>query len=926
MAENKFSREIQQVRADMKALKTDIIDLEKQSLASSANIRRGFTGAFPTTGGDFKKLITDVNTALANQNAILEKLTNSTQKYNTQKKALNTLTGQEKVNNRELAKNADLQVQSTSKLVGAYGNLIAKRKQAKKTLQDLIVSEKASNREINKAQRAYDKYTAKINKANRATSNFAKTSLGGMVRGFRNLFGAFGIIGGATLIATLTTDIFNLVKQLESLNFALKTVTGSQEEFVRVQAFLLDISKRYGTELIATTERYTKFLAAAKQSNLGLADTEKIFESVTKASGVLGLSTEELTGVYLALEQMLSKGKVTTEELRRQLGERLPGAFGIMAEALGVSVQKLDEMLKKGEILSSEALPKFAEQLQKAYGIEAIETVDTLVAAQNRLTTAWIEFVTSVESNEGAISSAFKTMLNGVTSFVEMLTSANRSMADIAGDTEQGNFLRALKDETRLLNDEAKIQNKTVEEIAKAYQGDYSDAVAKASEKVKEIKENIQKATEANEAMGGKSKALESQIESLNKQLVLEQGILGDKRGRLEAVNSVIDANTNAEKKNNEELERKIKKLKKLQAALFGTTIQERSKREGIVKEMEKALEGTPIDDSGNVVNLGISGLVTEDVEEMNRVLTKMAEKLEKVGEKGKIAGEDLKAVFQEATETFSDMFDIDISKFDFLFDDLENSLMDWASLSKELIGSVLDASLNRYEVELAEAQRARDLIVNNELATEKEKRLARQKFEEEERSIKTRAAKAEQKNALFKIAIDTAASIVKAFATVGPLLAPPLIPFIVGLGALQAGIVASQKIPKFKEGTKRPLSQDTLAITGDGGVSEYVTRKGKLLGVTPDQPTMTFLPEGAEVHKNRAAYFDSLGMDRAMWDANLYADGKVLKESVLDGILINELGKMNQSLDKTNQAINKLAKRPNVFKPSLELPYDLYE
>ena len=36
---------------------------------------------------------------------------------------------------------------------------------------------------------------------------------------------------------------------------------------------------------------------------------------MTKAAGVLGLKTDELTGIFLALEQMISKGKITTEEL-----------------------------------------------------------------------------------------------------------------------------------------------------------------------------------------------------------------------------------------------------------------------------------------------------------------------------------------------------------------------------------------------------------------------------------------------------------------------------------------------------------------------------------------------------------------------------------------------------------------------------------
>ena len=139
------------------------------------------------------------------------------------------------------------------------------------------------------------------------------------------------------MFARFAQSGFKLAKKLDGLNFAMETVISNSNELERTQAFLADITEKYGAEIVTTTERYIKFLTAAKQSNVALSDTEKIFRTVTKAAGVLGLSTDELNGTYLALEQMLSKGKVTTEELRRQLGERLPGAFGIMAEAIGVT-------------------------------------------------------------------------------------------------------------------------------------------------------------------------------------------------------------------------------------------------------------------------------------------------------------------------------------------------------------------------------------------------------------------------------------------------------------------------------------------------------------------------------------------------------------------------------------------------------------
>jgi len=207
--------------------------------------------------------------------------------------------------------------------------------------------------------------------------------------------------------------VYNQTKELDSLNFSMKTVIKSSTELAQTQKFLADVAVNYGGDLLTLSERYIKFRAAAVQSNVSAGETQKIFESVSKAAGTLGLKTDELSGVYLALEQMLSKGKVTTEELRRQLGERLPGAFGIMANALGVTIPELDKLLKKGEILSTVALPKFAAALEKAYGIESLKKIDTLAAAQGRLSTEFTGFIKALDA-----SANFKNTINALAGFI----------------------------------------------------------------------------------------------------------------------------------------------------------------------------------------------------------------------------------------------------------------------------------------------------------------------------------------------------------------------------------------------------------------------------------------------------------------------------------------------------------------------------
>ena len=63
-------------------------------------------------------------------------------------------------------------------------------------------------------------------------------------------------------------------------------------------------------------------------------------------------------------------------------------------------VYELDKMLKAGEVLSAEVLPKFARAVELAYDIENVERINTLVAAQNRLTKSWQLFIKNITEGD----------------------------------------------------------------------------------------------------------------------------------------------------------------------------------------------------------------------------------------------------------------------------------------------------------------------------------------------------------------------------------------------------------------------------------------------------------------------------------------------------------------------------------------------
>ena len=182
--------------------------------------------------------------------------------------------------------------------------------------------------------------------------------------------------------------------------------------------FLRRNADRLGIELGGLADLYSKFAVATRGTNLEGQATRDIFISVAEAGRVNKLSLDQLRGTFLALEQIVSKGSVTMEELRRQLGDRLPGAFQIMAAALDVTTAELAEMIENGEV-SSEVLTDFADQLDERFSRQLPTALETTTTAIGRLQNAL--FQTFLRVGEGGAIEGFTDMVN---TLVDTLQSA----------------------------------------------------------------------------------------------------------------------------------------------------------------------------------------------------------------------------------------------------------------------------------------------------------------------------------------------------------------------------------------------------------------------------------------------------------------------------------------------------------------------
>lgn len=354
-----------------------------------------------------------------------------------------------------------LNLQRQMRESGAPAEQIARVSNAFRRLTTEMTSGKLSAVEYN---RAMDSFTAKMGRAKRGLGDFNKTTkegqtgikkyavllrdlessavlalgplsgLGARVRSLGAIFGRSSIrvalivtaIAGAVIaIGTLGAAAVRAGSALKSIELRLEAATGSAALTGKHFKFITALSQQLGLEVGELAKSYSRFIAATQGTSIEGAKSRKIFEQITRAAAALKLETTDVTGVMRALEQIMSKGTVQAEELRGQLGDRLPGAFRIAAKSMGVTTRELNRMLKAGEVISDEFLPKFAAAYEEAIGKNAEKNTKTLTGAMNVLKTntqLWLQDVDRITH----ASSATTAVVNGLAG----------AMAFLAGETD----------------------------------------------------------------------------------------------------------------------------------------------------------------------------------------------------------------------------------------------------------------------------------------------------------------------------------------------------------------------------------------------------------------------------------------------------------------------------------------------------------
>jgi hypothetical protein len=119
--------------------------------------------------------------------------------------------------------------------------------------------------------------------------------------------------------------------------------------------------------------------------------------------------------------------------------------------------------------------------------------------------------------------------------------------------------------------------------------------------------------------------------------------------------------------------------------------------------------------------------------------------------------------------------------------------------------------------------------------------------YQDRQREIQRREFKAKKQQALVNIAMDTAQAIVATLARTPPPLGTGLAIAMGALGAVQAGLVASQQMPQFWKGTDN--APEGWALTQERGREIITDSKGNIKSLGNDKgATMTYLNKGDKV------------------------------------------------------------------------------
>jgi len=216
----------------------------------------------------------------------------------------------------------------------------------------------------------------------------ANASLGGFSRVVFSTTAALSALSGTLALR----EIIQAGLEIDKFVNTLKTVSEGSLGFQRNLNFLFEEANRVGFAVGDVGNSFARLSLAMKGAGFQGAETREVFSELVGASRNFGLSSAETMGVIRALEQSMSKGKFMAEEVRNQMGDRLPVAMAALERAVTKVDGKqsdLNKRFEEGTIDTRRYAVEFVRQIYAlSGGAETLNrTSQSVGSAFGRLTT-----------------------------------------------------------------------------------------------------------------------------------------------------------------------------------------------------------------------------------------------------------------------------------------------------------------------------------------------------------------------------------------------------------------------------------------------------------------------------------------------------------------------------------------------------------
>lgn len=283
-------------------------------------------------------------------------------------------------------------VQEQAALAAAFRKSFAAAQSVKSPLAQVFSEVSRLGPASNQAADGVRRLTGQMLSGRRAFSAFygdSRKALSLMQRLRGEVLSATASFVGFYAIFNTGQGIFESFSKLEAAQNRLGAAF--DQDYAKVadeMAHLQSEAARLGISFDVLSDNYSKFLISGQQAGISVDDLRETFRKVSEAGRVLKLSNDQIEGTFNALTQIAGKGTLQMEELRQQLGDRIPGAVGIMASALGYGKDELAKFYKdveNGNVAAKDALVAFGDGLEDTFGAQLEDALDSTITKVGEL-------------------------------------------------------------------------------------------------------------------------------------------------------------------------------------------------------------------------------------------------------------------------------------------------------------------------------------------------------------------------------------------------------------------------------------------------------------------------------------------------------------------------------------------------------------